>query len=118
MNWQALSETGQLETIKSSSYNPALLGILIFKHSTRCDVSALILNRLERGWSFEQSQLPAYLLDLLNYRNLSDEIESVYGIRHESPQVLLIKDGACTYHDSHMQISVQRLADAIEEDNK
>lgn len=118
MNWQALNNSGQLEKIKSSSHNPSLLGILIFKHSTSCDVSAMVLDRLERGWSYSRSQLPVYFLDLLSYRNLSNEITSVFGVRHESPQVLLIKDGICIHHDSHMVISVQRLTDSIESDNK
>jgi len=118
MNWQALNNSEQLEKIKTSSYNSDLLGILIFKHSTRCEVSAMVLDRLERGWNYSNSQLPVYFLDLLNYRNLSDEIASVFGVRHESPQVLLIKDGICRYNDSHMVISVQRITDSVESDNK
>ena len=118
MNWQALNDTGQLEKIKTSSNNPDFLGILIFKHSTRCATSAMVLERLERGWSYSDSQLPVYFLDLLCFPSVSDEIASVFGVQHESPQVLLIKDGICVYTDSHTAISVKWLTDSIQSDNK
>ena len=78
----------------------------------------MVLNRLERGWDYNHSQFPVYFLDILNYHSLSYEIASLFGVRHESPQVLLIKDGICSYNDSHMVISAQRIVDSIESDNK
>ena len=117
MNWQALNSISQLEAIKISSNNPDILGILIFKHSTRCETSSMVVDRLERTWNFENSKLPAFFLDLLSYRSISDEIATMFDVQHQSPQVLVIKDGACIFNESHNFISVKRIADFLDSDN-
>ncbi len=81
--------------------------ILIFKHSTRCSISATALNRLERQWQHISETKPeGYFLDLIRYRNLSDEIAFTFNVRHESPQALLIEDGKCIRHASHTDIDL------------
>ena len=64
--------------------------------------------RLESSWDFGD-ELPAYYLDLLAYRPLSNEIASHFNVYHESPQLWIIKNGECIYHASHMGISVKAL---------
>ena len=118
MNWQELKSTEQLEIIRTSSNNPNILGILIFKHSTRCATSALAVNRLDRNWNYKDTELPTYFLDLLNFRSVSDEIVSMFGIHHESPQILIIKGGSCIYSDSHNGISVRAITESLHLDNK
>lgn len=103
MNWIELKEEGQLEQIKTESKQQP---VLIFKHSTRCSVSSMALNRLERSWNDKELEgLKAYHLDLITYRPVSNQIASDFGVPHESPQILIISDGKCTYHNSHMGIS-------------
>tara|TARA_R110000868_G_scaffold402801_1_gene679471 strand:+ start:152 stop:508 length:357 start_codon:yes stop_codon:yes gene_type:complete len=111
MNWKKLTEVGILEEIKSKSFdNP----ILIYKHSTRCSVSSMALNRLERSWNDDEMQnVEIYFLDLIAHRDVSNQIESVFGISHESPQVLLISSGECTYDASHMGISYKELKNQL-----
>jgi bacillithiol system protein YtxJ len=111
MNWIALEEENQLEEIKKESEDKP---VLIFKHSTSCSISATALNRLERSWKTDEvPQLKAYYLDLLSYRGLSREIANKFGIIHESPQILLIEKGKCTYHASHLGISYPEVKNRV-----
>jgi bacillithiol system protein YtxJ len=109
MKWNALETLDQLATIDAES---AKQPVMIFKHSTRCNISATSLARLERGWKNDFPVKP-YYLDLISFRALSDEIAFRYGIHHESPQVLLIRDGKCVYNESHMAITVEDLLKSL-----
>lgn len=104
MNWQKLTSLAQLEALKKESSTQP---ILIFKHSTRCSTSAMALSRLERNWK-EQNVKP-YFLDLLSFREISNQIESTFNVEHQSPQVLLIKNGESVYDASHMSIAFDEI---------
>jgi bacillithiol system protein YtxJ len=103
MNWNKLTSEAQIDQlIQESAEKP----VLIFKHSTRCSISSMSLDRLLRNWKEEDSaQITPYYLDLISYRSLSNLVAERFGIPHESPQVLLLKDGKVTYHESHYGIS-------------
>ena len=104
MAWQQLTNEIQLEQIKTlSAQKPQL----IFKHSTRCSISSMAKNRLER--STMPDGVDFYYLDLLKYRNISNKIESLFNVPHESPQVILIKDGECKYDESPSGISMDEI---------
>lgn len=111
MNWKPLTSESQLEEIdKLSEKQP----VLIFKHSTRCSISAASLNRFERKWDDGKSQnLQAYFLDLIANREVSNIIAEKYGIAHQSPQVLLIQNGICVYDTSHFGISFEEVVNNI-----
>ena len=66
-------------------------------------------SRLERSWDIDESDLDIFYLDLIRYRDISNEVEKHYNIRHESPQILIVKDGKVGYHTSHMGISVDAI---------
>ena len=102
-----LQSSDQLEELqKASQENP----VVIFKHSTRCSVSAMALSRLERAWNPEETEgLKTYLLDLISFRSISNQIVQLFGVQHESPQVLVIDKGECVYHTSHMGINYEDL---------
>ena len=103
MNWNSLTDLAQLEQIKEES---KLHPVLILKHSTTCSISATALNRLERNYKPELvGSLKPYYLDLLSYRPISNQITQTFDTEHQSPQILLIKDGKCVYTDSHFGIS-------------
>jgi len=105
MNWIQLNEEGQLNNIKELSKDQT---ILIFKHSTRCSISAMALDRLQRSWKDEEmAKVKPYFLDLIQFRPISNKIASEFGIEHQSPQVLLINNGKCFYHQSHGGITYQ-----------
>ncbi|SFW63452.1 bacillithiol system redox-active protein YtxJ [Chitinophaga sancti] len=104
MNWIPLTTENQLETIKEASETET---VVIFKHSTRCSISAVAKSRLDRAETPEN--MTFYYLDLIKYRKISDEIAAAYGVEHESPQVLLIKNGKCVYDESHSAIAMDEL---------
>lgn len=110
INWLQLTDSNQLEEIKAHS---ADVPCIIFKHSSRCSISSLAQNRLESKWAFEDKAILPYFLDLIAYRQLSNAIAEGFGVRHESPQLLLIQDGRCTYEASHLDISVRELTNAL-----
>jgi bacillithiol system protein YtxJ len=101
MNWITLTSEDQLKEIKERSFQRPQV---IFKHSTRCSISALAKSRLDK--SQPDADIDFYYLDLIRYRGLSNMVAEVFNIYHESPQVLVIKDGACVYDESHLGISM------------
>ncbi len=78
-------------------------GVVLFKHSTRCFISRSAWQRFSDEWSLDNNT-PVYYLDLLQHRDISAEIAQRYGVQHQSPQVLLIRNGECVYHASHENI--------------
>lgn len=109
MNWNKLEEEEELnEIINRSKLRPQL----IYKHSTRCSISSMVKNRLERSGPPETMDF--YFLDLIRHRSLSDKIAEHFGVRHESPQVLLIRDGRCVYDESHTAIQLQHLLEHVD----
>ncbi len=104
MEWKALTQSSQLEEIIQESLSQP---VMIFKHSTRCSISTMAKGRLERG-SLSHN-LSVYYLDLLTYRPISSEIAERFLVHHESPQVLLIRNGECVYVESHNGIDVDEI---------
>jgi bacillithiol system protein YtxJ len=105
MNWLQLIAEEQLMDINLLSERSDVKAVIILKHSTRCAISSMALSRLERNWRLPEKEVPAYFLDLLSYRDLSNKIANKYAISHESPQVLVIKNGKCIYTASHSDIN-------------
>lgn len=103
IQWYALNELSQLEDIVKESNEQA---VLIYKHSTRCGISSMALDRLERTWDHESGKkIKAYYLDLLAFREVSNAVAEKFAVYHQSPQVILIKEGKAVFDDSHMAIS-------------
>lgn len=111
MNWKQLTTLEQLDEIDSISQKRP---VFIFKHSTRCSISAAALSRLERKFNPEKApSLEAHFLDLIAHRDVSNAIADRYGVEHQSPQVLLIQNGQCTYDSSHLGISFDEIIENI-----
>lgn len=106
MHWIHLTDGEQLKQIISKSQ---IKPQVIFKHSTRCSISAVALQRLQKV--SQPSDIDFYFLDLLSYRGLSNKIADTFNVHHESPQVLVIKDGTCVYEESHMGISMNDIVE-------
>jgi bacillithiol system protein YtxJ len=104
MQWEKLNQPEQIEALAEESKTQP---VVIFKHSTSCSISATAKSRLERQWEDNGlATIKPYYLDLLAYRSISNEIAEFFQVRHESPQLLLIQDGVCTYNGSHMGINL------------
>lgn len=104
MNWQPITTIDQLEQIKSASFTRPQV---IFKHSTTCSISRMALDRFERADAPENVDF--HYLDLLNNRSISNAIAEFFQVHHESPQVILVKQGECIYDESHYGIMMDEL---------
>lgn len=86
--------------------------VLIFKYSSRCSVSRVALDRLERKWDSQAAAIKPYFLDLLTYREISNRVADQFKVEHESPQVLLIRNGNAVYDSSHFDIEFAEIVAA------
>ena len=108
--WKTLSSIDQLDQIDVQSNERP---VILFKHSTTCGISAGAKYRLEDAWGDEVKNYDFYYLDLLTYRPISNAIATRYGVRHESPQILVIQNGKAVYNASHQRIDLARIEQAI-----
>src|SRR6478672_5715441 len=101
VEWVPLTYLNQLDTIITESNTKP---VIIFKYSTRCGISRMVLRQFENEFDVHDELTP-YFLDLLQYRDISKAIESKFAVRHESPQLILIKEGKVVYDASHGDIA-------------
>lgn len=107
MNWIDLNSLEQIEAIVKESHDKP---VFIFKHSTSCNISRASLARLERNGNPEGfSNVKTYLLDLLSYREISQGIAQKFGVIHESPQAIVIRNGQAKYSASHFEIDYKTI---------
>ena len=109
MNWIPLTDLTQLDALVKESFAKP---VAIFKHSARCSVSMMVKKGLEREWNSGSDPVSVYFLDLIAYRPVSSEIAARFSVTHESPQLLLIKDGKAIYHSSHSEIAFEDMLKA------
>lgn len=102
VNWIPLTSLEQLEEIKAQSKTET---ILIFKHSTRCGISRMVLKQFENLFNENMKALKVYYLDLLNYRTISDEVGYQFQVLHQSPQLVVVKNEVAFTHASHYDIT-------------
>lgn len=108
LNWNTLTEIAQLNAIREKSFQKPQV---LFKHSTRCGVSSIALRRVEKAPGAADADF--HFLDLIRFRKVSDKIADEFGVYHQSPQVLVIKNGACVYDESHLGINLDELSEQI-----
>lgn len=112
MNWTEITEVSMLDQIRELSESGK---VMIFKHSTTCSISATALNRLERNWKEEEmAGIKPFFLNLLKYREISNQIASHFGVEHQSPQVIVLSKGKVIYHTSHNGINYLDLKEMAE----
>jgi bacillithiol system protein YtxJ len=110
MNWITLETEDQLaEVLKKSNEKTQA----IFKHSTRCHISKFVKSNLENEWNISSELLDVYYLDLIAYRSVSNAIENLLKVRHESPQIILIRNGKAIYNESHQSIDASDLKEHL-----
>ena len=103
MNWKHLTSLADLDKAISAS---DLGTVVLFKHSTRCSVSRMALKMFEQGWDDSLNDVSAYYLDLLENRPVSAAIGEKLKIEHQSPQMLILKNGHVVHHANHQAIDV------------
>ena len=102
LRWLPLTSLEQLETIETESNTAS---VLIFKDSTRCGISKMVIKQFEKLFTEENQHLKVYYLDLLNYRDISNEIAVKFQVMHQSPQLIVIRNGTAVHHASHNDIT-------------
>lgn len=105
LNWKSLADLGQLNDIVNLSEEKT---VVIFKHSTTCSISRMVLRNFENEYN-QDNNLEIYFLDLLKNRDISNEIASKFSVVHQSPQILVIKNGVSVYNASHENIHADDL---------
>lgn len=100
--WIPLNDLKQIDYIKQKS---SIKTQVIFKHSTRCGISSMVQRQFIEDYNFSEKELDLYYLDILNYRQISDEVGYAFQLIHESPQLLVIKNGELVAHASHGQVN-------------
>ncbi len=112
MNWKILDSASGLDELVARSHETSCL---IFKHSTRCSISAMAKLRLEANWNFREEEVTPYYLDLIAFRALSDAVASRFHVHHESPQILLVRRGECLLDASHLDIRVDEIREVLDQ---
>ncbi|MFK7775330.1 MAG: bacillithiol system redox-active protein YtxJ [Saprospiraceae bacterium] len=110
MNWIPLESVDQVKQIVERSKD---IPCVIFKHSTRCSISSMAKFRLEGDWDISEKDIEAYYLDLIAYRDVSNYISEELSVYHESPQIILLRDGEVVYDESHLDITVDELKESL-----
>jgi len=104
MGWQPLSGSQDWQALIDSSFQEP---VLVFKHSPRCGTSAYVRDRLASALSLET--LTFHEVDVIRDRSLSRQIAESVAVHHESPQILLLKNGECVWAEDHMTISPEEV---------
>ncbi|MCB0760183.1 MAG: bacillithiol system redox-active protein YtxJ [Flavobacteriales bacterium] len=110
MNWHVLESMDDWNTALERSHQRP---IAIFKHSTRCPVSMMVRRQVENAWDIPEDHVVPYFLDLIAHRDVSNAIASETGVWHESPQLILIKNGTSVYDADHNYIEVREMKKLI-----
>lgn len=100
-HWNPLNTVDQLdELIEESKSKP----VAIFKHSTTCGISNMVKDQLDAEWKNDHEGVKFYYLDLLAHRGVSNEVARRFKVVHQSPQLILLKNGRAVHDSSHMSI--------------
>jgi len=110
VNWIHLTNIDQIKQTRSQSKSET---VYIFKHSTRCVISKMVIKRFENMFDESMSNVKVYYLDLLNYRDISNEIAVAFKVIHQSPQLLIIKNEVSVFNASHQDITSVKLQDYL-----
>lgn len=100
--WIALNSTEQLSEIRERS---KIRPQFIFKHSTTCGISRMVFGMFSESYPLDKNVADLYYLDLHAYRQVSNEVGITFQVLHQSPQLLVIKNGETVFHTSHGTIT-------------
>lgn len=108
--WIPLTTVEQLAEIKEKSKTKTQL---IFKHSTTCGISRMVIRTFTDTFESTPEEVDVYYLDLHSYRDVSNETGYKFQVLHQSPQLLVIKNGKTVAHASHGAINDVNLSDFL-----
>lgn len=91
--------------MEHSSENP----VLLFKHSTTCPISAAAFDQYQSFLNTSKEKLDAYLIKVIENRDVSNQVETDTKVKHESPQIFLIDNKNIKWHTSHSKITEEAI---------
>ena len=106
LQWNYLESMEDLDAAEALSKEKT---VVLFKHSTRCSVSRFVLKQFENTYNIPTEKMEFYFLDLIEYRPISNEIASRFEVTHQSPQMIVLKEGKAVYNSSHESIDANDL---------
>ncbi len=110
-NWKEIHSLSDWRRLLEKSEQ---LPVAVFKHSTRCSISSMAKQRIERDWDIDETELPLYYLDLIQHRDISNAIAQDLAVEHQSPQLIVFKNRKPIYAKSHNSISVEGVKNSLE----
>lgn len=110
INWTELTSIAELEEAIALSQEKT---IMLFKHSTRCSISSMALNRVEGDWNFSEEEIKPYYLDLIAHRDVSNAIAEKLDVFHASPQLIVVKSGKSVLDASHNSINTRIVGEVL-----
>ncbi len=112
LDWKVLDDINQLDNLQELSKEKP---VIIFKHSTRCGISRMVINQFQNNADFNEDAVLLLYLDLIAHRDISNAIAEKFGILHQSPQMIILYKGQVVHHSSHSAIvpsAVNRVLEA------
>ena len=109
--WNVLDDINTLDRIIEDSHHRP---VVLFKHSISCGISARAQYMLEAQWNLNEEDLDFYILDLINNRNISNAIEERLQVKHQSPQLIVVKNGKAVFNVSHHRVDVSAIHSALD----
>lgn len=110
MNFIPLTTDEQWEKLLQDSETAP---VIIMKHSATCGTSAYAYELIRRGFDSGTLTLPVHLLVVQKSRDLSNQIAETLNVRHQSPQILVVSKGKCSFSCSHHTIDAETVAKAL-----
>ena len=108
--WTEINSLEQLHEVLESAHDKP---VLLFKHSSRCSISSMALHSFESRWTSENDLCQLCFIDLIRFRDVSNEVAQLTGVHHQSPQAILVKGTQVLYHDSHSGIDARAIEKAL-----
>ncbi|MFB0904609.1 MAG: bacillithiol system redox-active protein YtxJ [Nonlabens sp.] len=110
IQWEPLESVDQLDNIiNNSTFKPKV----IFKHSTRCGISRMVLNQFEKGYEKNEDDVTYYFLDLLNFRDVSNAVAEKLNVVHQSPQLIILYNKEILHIESHQGIDIKKVQEIV-----
>jgi bacillithiol system protein YtxJ len=111
-----VKEITTIEEWESCLVDAAAKPIFMFKHSTRCPISAGAHDAVTRYMAKAGNEGPEFhLVKVIESRPVSNAITETLGVQHKSPQLILIKNGQAVWSASHYGINAENIAEAVKE---
>lgn len=101
--WKMIESEEDLQNAVAQSFENK---VVIFKHSTRCYISKMVLRNFEKQVNNSDKNVGYYFLNLIAHRPISNKIAEDFGVTHQSPQMIVLENGKAVKNASHQSISV------------